>query len=183
MAVAPFLDTSFLHLTDGKRGLSLISDRITALTPNSQRGFTYLAMLMFVAITGAASSSIAALWSQGAQREKERELLFVGNQYRQAIEAYYKRAPAGEKRYPASLEELLADRREGTVRHHLRRLYRDPITNSADWGLVKDAGGRILGVHSLSTDTPFKTGNFLPRDQALAGRTRYSDWVFSARAD
>ena len=60
--------------------------------------------------------------SHATQREKEAELLFRGEQYREAIASYYKK----EQRYPQSLEELLEDKRYPMPVRHLRRLYRDP---------------------------------------------------------
>ena len=79
------------------------------------------------------------------QREKERELLFIGNQFRQAIERYYERSPGELKKYPASLEELLKDNRFVTTQRHLRRIYRDPMTGNTEWGMVNAPEGGIMG--------------------------------------
>ena len=135
-----------------------------------QRGFTYLAMLFFVAITGGALAAAGMLWSDSARRDNERELLFVGGQYRSAINAH--KAKVG--RYPAKLEELVEKK-------HLRRPYRDPMTNSADWGLVEapDKGG-IMGVFSLAEGQPFKTGNFPERHKDFEGAGSYAEWRFIA---
>ena len=58
-----------------------------------QRGFTYLTLLFAIAIAGIVLAKTGIDWSQDAQREKEKELLFVGDQYRHAIALYYQRTP------------------------------------------------------------------------------------------
>ena len=58
-------------------------------------GFTYLALLIAVAITAGALAAAGGLYSHVSQREKERELLFIGEQFRQAIALYYWRTPGG----------------------------------------------------------------------------------------
>ena len=62
----------------------------------------------------------------------------------------------------------------------LRRLWRDPFTNRADWALVK-VGDRIHGVHSRVDREPLRTA-FEPRDAALVGKNSYAQWVFEALA-
>ena len=66
------------------------------------------------------------------------------------------------------------------VRRHLRRLYPDPVTNSLDWGLVRDFDGGSTGVYSRSERQPMKTSGFAPPWTDFAGATRYSGWQFVA---
>jgi type II secretory pathway pseudopilin PulG len=141
--------------------------------PRKGKGFTMLAMLLFVGITGAALAGIGELASHALQREKEAELLFVGDQYREAIASYYR----AHKGYPAKLEDLLDDRRAAVPRRHLRRLYRDPVTGQAFEAVEAPQGG-IMGVRSRSEAEPVKTANFLARDEAFTDSTRYSQWQF-----
>jgi hypothetical protein len=68
-----------------------------------------------------------------------------------------------------------------TPQHCLRKLYLDPITNQAKWGLVMAPEGGIVGVHSLSEATPIKSGNFGYGDESFEGKAKYSDWVFAYR--
>jgi type II secretory pathway pseudopilin PulG len=89
---------------------------------NKQSGFTYLAIMFVIAIAGMMLGATGINWSQANQREKERELLFVGNQFRQAIALYYERTPGAVKHYPSKLEELLADERYNPPQHYLRKL-------------------------------------------------------------
>jgi type II secretory pathway pseudopilin PulG len=149
------------------------------MSGGSERGFTYVAVLILVATLGAVGAAFGELTSHGAQREREQDLLFVGNEYRQAIARYHRATPGAFNRYPHKLEDLLEDRRFPTPVRHLRRLYRDPMTGEAEWGLLKAPEGGIRGVHSLSTETPIKSGNFAWRDHALEGAAKYSDWHFA----
>jgi type II secretory pathway pseudopilin PulG len=148
-----------------------------------QQGFAYVAVLILVATLGAVGAAFGELTSHAAQRERETELLFVGNEYRKAIASYYERTPGAITRYPRTLEDLLEDRRFPVPVRHLRRLYRDPITGGADWGLVKSPDGFIMGVHSLSQEPPIKSGGFAYRDRAFNGAGTYADWQFIHAGD
>jgi type II secretory pathway pseudopilin PulG len=143
-----------------------------------QQGFTYLALMIVVAVGGAVLASIGELTSHAMQRDKEAELLFVGQQYREAIAAYYERSPGGAKRYPGKLEDMLQDTRYPTAQRYLRRPYPDPITGKADWGLVQAPDGGIMGVYSLSEEPPIKSGAFFKRDESFSDARRYADWKF-----
>lgn len=148
------------------------------IRPHGQGGFTYLMLLFSVAISGAALAAVGTWWSQENQREKEAELLDIGDQFRRAIGHYYERSPGTVKRYPRKLDELAFDTRYLTIQRHLRRVYRDPMTDEARWGLVTAPDGGIMGVHSLSDAVPIKTGGFAPRDAEFAGKKHYSEWKF-----
>ena len=143
-----------------------------------QRGFTYLGLLIIVAVMGAGLAAFGQLYSHAAQREKERELIFIGNQFRGAIASYYNKSP-GAKVYPKKLEDLLEDKRFPMPQHHLRRVYSDPMTGKAEWGMVEAPGGGFMGVYSLSEETPIKSGNFTVADQAFEGAEHYTKWIFA----
>jgi type II secretory pathway pseudopilin PulG len=146
-----------------------------------QAGFTYLALLLAVAIMGVWLGATASVYHLSVQREKEQELLFIGNQFRQALERYSASTSGGARRLPLRLEDLLLDERLVAKRRHLRRIYVDPMTGKDEWGLVLGAGGQIVGVHSLSTDEPIKKAGFDARDQNFSDKTRYAEWVFLAK--
>src|SRR5258706_13852543 len=131
-----------------------------------QRGFTYIGMLLIVAVMGTGLAAFGQLYSQAAQREKERELLFVGNQFRDAIASYYNKSP-GAKAYPKKLDDLVEDRRFPMPLRHLRRGYRDPMTGKAEWALVEAPGGGFMGVHITSEETPVKSGSFSAKDASF----------------
>ena len=141
-----------------------------------QRGFTYITVLFVVAMLAGSLALIGEVWHTSNLREKEADLLHVGNEYRRAIERYYL---TGQRQYPKNLADLVKDPRQpGTVRH-LRRLYPDPITGKEEWGLVKSADGGLAGVYSLSEGAPLKSAGFAVRDASFEGKTKYSDWQFA----
>ena len=138
-----------------------------------------LALLLAMALGSILLMTGMDVWWAARQRAHEQELLFVGDQYRQAIQRYYFGAPPGGPRVlPARLEDLLEDNRYPMPVRHLRRLYPDPITGSADWGIVR-FGDRISGVYSLSEKTPIKQAQFAPVYQQFNGKTSYREWVFA----
>ena len=143
-----------------------------------ERGFTYIGVLVLVALVGIGLAAAGQVWHTAAKREKERELLFIGQEFRTALNRYAKHTPGKEKRAPMSLEELLRDPRHPGIQRYLRKIYVDPMTGSTEWGLVKGPAGEIHGVHSLSTDAPLKKANFALADRRFEGATKYSDWVF-----
>lgn len=148
----------------------------------AQRGFTYLGLLLSVALLGAGLAAAGSVWSVHAQREREAELLFVGNQYRRAITAYYNDVPLGQRhRFPARLDDLLLDKRWPTTNRHLRRLYADPMTGSTDWGIVPAPSGGILGVYSRSSAVPLKRQGFGRHYEAFEDAATLQDWRFVFR--
>jgi type II secretory pathway pseudopilin PulG len=144
-----------------------------------QQGFTLMGALILIALMGAGLAAFGQIASHVAQREKEAELLFRGHQYRLAIEAYYNK----ERKYPRALAELVEDKRYPTPARHLRKLYPDPVTGQAEWGLVEAPGGGIMGVYSKSEAQPIKSGGFMLADTTFADATRYADWQFFYQPD
>lgn len=143
-----------------------------------QGGFTYLTALFVVAILLGGLALTGEMWATAAKRQKEAELLFIGDQYRRAIGLYYEATPGSVKRYPRSLEDLIKDPRQARIERYLRKLYPDPITGKTEWGFVKAGDGGIQGVHSLSEDKPAKLAGFLTRDAGFERAPKYADWLF-----
>jgi len=149
--------------------------------PASRRacsGFTYIGVLIMVAVMGVMLSSLATIWHNVQQREKEQQLLFIGKQFSRAINAYYQNSPGGANQFPKKLEDLLQDRRYPMTKRYLRKIFRDPITGDAEWGLLKGADSGIIGVYSLSDIAPLKTSNFGNGYGQLEGKKHYSEWQF-----
>ena len=145
------------------------------------RGFGYLGLLFFVAITAAALAALGQAWSTAAQRERERELEFRGNEIARAITSYARALsadPTQPPQYPSSFDDLLNDRRGVVTRHHLRRAYLDPFTGKPDWVLVPEPANpkRFNAVHSSAEQVLLRER----RDDGTAIH-RASDWLFEAR--
>ena len=148
-------------------------------------GMTIMALFLSMALPA---------WRTAAQREKEAELIFRGQQYARAI-ALFQRKYANT--FPPNLNILL----DG---HFLRKKYKDPMTANGEFQLVYanqqaqaapggvvptqgqpaprtttvgggatiGAQGGIIGVASKSTATSLRVYN---------GRTKYNEWVFVAQ--
>ncbi|MBA1203265.1 type II secretion system protein [Pseudomonas capeferrum] len=144
----------------------------------AEAGFTYLGVLFLIAVSGMALAASGTLWSTSALRERERQLLWVGGQYAQALRSYYRASP-GLAQYPQDLAELLEDNRFPSPQRHIRRLYPDPIEGEA-WGLLRSIDGRITGIYSRSSAVPLKRSGFAAQWSGFEGLEHYSDWQFVA---
>ena len=148
-----------------------------------QAGFTYLGLIIFVTIiglVGAATLKIGALLQRAAAEE---ELLDIGAALSAALDSYAAATPQGASPYPPSLKELLKDPRVPGVRRHLRKIFVDPLTGKAEWGVVYLGEGTtgVVAVHSLSTARPLKIANFDSRFAGLDNADTISAWRFKAR--
>jgi type II secretory pathway pseudopilin PulG len=130
-----------------------------------------LAALVIIAIVLEAAQ--VTTW-RVVRSDREAELLFRGQAYRNAIASFYQSNGA----FPRSLEDLLKDPRSVSKRH-IRALYPDPLSKDPkqEWRLVR-VGGGISGVASTSSDEPIKRANFPAGFESFAGARSYSDWVF-----
>jgi type II secretory pathway pseudopilin PulG len=154
------------------------------------------ALLVAMTIMAIFLSMALPAWRTVAQREKETELIFRGEQYARAI-ALFQRKYANT--FPPNLNVLL----DG---HFLRKKYKDPMTEDGEFQLVyanqqastqPNAGGivptqgqpaprtttvgggtsigaqgGIIGVASKSTATSLRIYN---------GHDKYNEWVFVAQ--
>ena len=140
-----------------------------------QRGFTYVGLLFAVVIIGLTLTVVAQVWRTTVQREREAELIWVGHAYRLAIASYF----AFGHRYPATLDNLITDDRFPLPKHHLRKLYPDPMTGKNDWQLLMtpDQTG-IQGVQSISQLTPMKRDGFELIDASFKDADCLCKWKF-----
>lgn len=146
--------------------------------PLPQQGAVLLLIILFIGVSALASSSLLVSHTTQARRDKEEQLLFVGDQFRKAIASYYNTTPPGGARsLPTTLEALLSDERFPTPVRHLRRLYLDPQTGRADWKAIT-ANGRIIGISSSSGVKPLKRSDFPRGYEHFSNAQAYSDWAF-----
>ena len=146
----------------------------------SSGGFTYIAVLVIVVITGILAASLGESMSMIRQREREEELLFRGGQIQDAIERWYKpRAGWQHVSTPLrDLQDLLKDPRELANVRYLRRMYKDPMTPEGEWQVITDPNKGIIGVASTSEKAPIKQARFPEKWKHFEGKTKYSDWLF-----
>jgi general secretion pathway protein G len=153
----------------------------------SQRGFTFIELVVVTAILLILSSTVLPLAQVTAQRQREVELRRDLREMRTAIDKFkdaYDRGliartqvDAGSEGYPPDLETLvegvnLANDASGRKLKFLRRVPQDPMTKTTEWGLrsyqdepdsTSWGGENVFDVYTTSTGT------------AIDG-TNYRDW-------
>jgi type II secretory pathway pseudopilin PulG len=136
-----------------------------------QRGFTYILLLWWVAISGVLLAALGQQWLMESRRQKELELVFRGTEISNALGSYRDATPNGNVPSPLTLADLLEDKRGPKTLRHLRQPWLDPITGKP-WVLAREQG-RIVAVHSASKAKPIR-----PPD----GVERYDQWQFTPSA-
>jgi type II secretory pathway pseudopilin PulG len=155
---------------------------------DGERGFVMAALLVGMAVTAVWMSAMLPTWRQQAQRQREADLIFRGEQYARAIALF---AIKNNGALPTSIDDLVSQR-------YLRKKWKDPVTGKdfmlLGSGAVSSPGaspGRdgtqpggtpspaqasggvtavgIRGVYSESTATSIKVYN---------GFQQYNQWIF-----
>lgn len=105
-----------------------------------QAGFAYLMALVLVAVVVIGSAVVLESVTATQRRDREREMIWRGNQYDRAIRMYYRKVG----RYPTSVDDLM----EGVpgVRF-LRQEYKDPMNkDDGTWRFIYlNQAGQIVG--------------------------------------
>jgi type II secretory pathway pseudopilin PulG len=160
-----------------------------------------VALLVAMSVAAVLMTAAMPAWKQAAQREKEAELVFRGQQYVRAIGLFQKRAGPGV--LPPNLDVLVSGR-------FLRKKYKDPITGK-DFDLISpvQAAGQPPGAGAQPATapqgrgaTPATSGTVLgaqpatgrggaaggiigvaskskdPSIRVYNGRTHYNEWQF-----
>ena len=140
-----------------------------------QRGYAMAALLVGIGVMMLLMSVAMPVWRTQAQREKEAELVFRGEQIARAINLYMRKAGGGN--YPPSLDVLVQGR-------FLRKKYKDPMTESGEWDVITAARGMTgeggspqqqqpgrgrNGAPSTGLSAPPGRGTAFPPPQAQSG--------------
>ena len=157
------------------------SNAVQPTNVQTQRGFAYVLLLIVIAVLGIVAGNTVSLGSQISRRDAEQSLLAIGGEFEAALRSYAgigNALNAPNARGPRALEDLLKDPRSASIRRHLRQIYADPLTGKAEWGLVKDASGAIVGVYSLADGQPIKRSGFETRQAHFEEALTYQTWIF-----
>lgn len=144
-----------------------------------QHGAAYFFLIFAVALSGVLLAGFGQVWTTAARRDKEVQLMHVGEAYSRAIASYYDATPGEAKQYPQQIEDLLLDKRFPDTRRHLRQRYPDPMSGKTDWIEIREQG-RLVGVHSSDTRKPIKQGGFGSGSE-FDNAGSYADWRFIGR--
>ncbi len=137
-----------------------------------------MGLLVFITLISIGLSATGLIFHQQSRREKEKQLLFAGDEIRRAIGAYYEQSPGGQKQFPQSLDDLLLDRRYASVQRYLRRIYVEPISGTKQWAPIRAPDGGIMGVHSAASGQPLRIDGFPPGYEHFKDKTSYGEWTF-----
>jgi type II secretory pathway pseudopilin PulG len=96
----------------------------------SDPGYAMVAILVGIGIMSVMMGLVLPVWRQAAQREKEAELVWRGEQYARAI-GLFQRKYGGA--FPPNLDLLVEQR-------FLRRKFRDPMTKDGEFQVLFQAG-------------------------------------------
>jgi hypothetical protein len=116
------------------------------------------------------TGSFQTYWS------KERRLMAAANEIVAALKAYRDASPGTAKEFPLELADLKHDPRLLADRVYLTNLPLDPISEKQEWGVVRNTSNQVIGVHSLSNDTPTLFAKLF----SFRSGEKYSDWRFVA---
>ena len=145
---------------------------------NFNSGFTYIGLLLLIAISSAGLAMLGERWSTTLHRGREAELHFRGQEIKRAIASYLAASAPQGQALPTQLQDLLEDSRSGESKRHLRRIYTDPFTGQADWELIRaETGGGLIGVRSRAQVPAMNTKGLQPIDAAR--KALVSDFEFS----
>jgi len=145
---------------------------------SGEKGFTYPAALALIVIVSVSLMVVQKQWSTIVKRDREKELFFRAGQIVQAIGSFYNASSKGSQQYPRSLKVLLKDNRSLGLKRHLRKIYKEPMTEDGQWGIIYDGRGGIKGVFSKSMTEPLKKGNFPEIYKSFENKKRYLEWKF-----
>lgn len=146
----------------------------------SSAGFTYIAALVIVVIMGIMQGAIGQSMRIIMKREKEKELIFRGLQYRDAIERWSKEKAVPLKDLKDLVEPTVSSNIDRSKDRLLRKLYKDPITGG-EWKTLPsppDPIQGIYGVASTSNEEPLKQADFPEALKTFEGKKKYSEWEF-----
>lgn len=137
----------------------------------NQAGYTLVALLAVMTIIALFAVAAAPQLRQQAQREREKEEIFRGEQVADAIRIWYKtHGTSVPQSLPTSMEQLLEGIPQGTRKVQIIRpsATRDALSTSGEWRLIAPMAQDLL---NFEESVAIFAGGFppRPRDTAIAG--------------
>jgi len=107
-----------------------------------ERGYTMVALLAMMSLMALFALAAAPSVRQQAQREREKEAIFRGEQVSDAIRSYYRyRGGQGVNSLPTSIDQLLEGIPRGTKKLQILRpeAAHDPLSSDGEWRRIGPA--------------------------------------------
>jgi type II secretory pathway pseudopilin PulG len=107
--------------------------------PHSDAGYALVSLLVFMSLLALFALTAAPQVQQQAQREREKETIFRGQQVADAIGSYYRfKGAQGVNSLPTSIDQLLEGIPRGTKKVQILRAEaaHDPLSSSGEWRLI-----------------------------------------------
>jgi type II secretory pathway pseudopilin PulG len=129
-----------------------------------QRGYAMAALLVGLAVMMVLMSVAMPVWRHQAQREKEAELIFRGEQYARAVNHYQRKMGPGN--FPPTVDILVQQR-------FLRKKYKDPMTEDGEFEVIPVGAATQPGMNPPPGTPGGPTGRSGgPPSAAGVGQTR-----------
>jgi hypothetical protein len=124
------------------RGLPLLPGLVFPWRGRSRRGSVLLIIMMMATVLLVSLTAALPSIYQEAQREREEELIFRGNQYAHAVMLFRQKF----QRFPSTVDELI----ETDGMRFLRKAYTDPMDPKGKWRFIHcNAAGVVLDSKTL----------------------------------
>jgi len=144
-----------------------------AAKQRDEQGYTLVALLALMTVLALFAMAAAPSIRQQAQREREIEAIYRGEEVAEAIRLYYsnqvRMGRGGDQALPTSMDQLLEGVPRGTKKIQVLResAAHDPLSESGEWNLVRPRSSQISDFQQAIM---LFTENVLPttRDPQLA---------------
>src|SRR5262245_46442114 len=132
-------------------------------TLERQRGYAMAALLVGLSVMAVLMGMMLPVWTHMAQREKEEELIFRGQQYARAIGIFQRKFA---NTAPPTIDLLVEQR-------FLRKKYKDPITNDDFQPIYANQAPQTVGTPAGSSrpGEAATTNRAVEQPQAVQSRT------------
>jgi type II secretory pathway pseudopilin PulG len=127
----------------------------------SEGGYALVALLLVMSLLALFAVAASENVRQQAQREREKEAIFRGEQVADAIRSYYRyKGAQGTTSLPTSIDDLLDGIPRGTKKLQILRVEaaKDPLSSSGEWKTIEptsqDLAGFVKSLTVYSGGTP-----------------------------
>src|SRR5437763_13258100 len=130
--------------------------RFQSTHDHSEGGYALVSLLLVMSLLALFALGAAQNIRQQAQREREKEAIFRGEQVGDAIRVYYRyRGAQGVNSLPNSMDDLLQGIPRGTKKLQILRseAAHDPLSISGEWKLVGPTSESVAAYDYISTVT------------------------------